>query len=62
MELLVDDLKTEPKPSPETVEKHLEAILASMQEYAKFLSDLQRDARAQDKERFTENRTSELVP
>ena len=42
MELLVDDLKIEPKPSLETVEKHLEAMLASMQEYAKFLSDLQK--------------------
>ena len=50
MELLLDDLKIEPKPSPETVQKYLEAILASMQEYAKFLSDLERKTGGDDKQ------------
>jgi type IV secretory pathway ATPase VirB11/archaellum biosynthesis ATPase len=49
MELVVEDLEAEPKPSPETVQKHLEAILASMDEYAKFLRDLQREAAIQEK-------------
>jgi|SRR5579872_2542166 len=55
MELLVDDLKIEPRPSPETVQKYLEAILASMQEYAKFLSDLQRTAKIEEKEELSKN-------
>lgn len=42
MELLIEDLETDPKPSSETVKKHLEAMLASMHEYAKFLRDLQK--------------------
>jgi len=55
MELLVDDLHIEPKPSVETVEKHLEAMLASMHEYAKFLSDLQKSGKMQEKEKLTGN-------
>ena len=55
MELLVDDLKIEPKPSLETAEKHLEAMLATMKEYAEFLSSLQRSANTEEKENLTEN-------
>ena len=54
-ELLVDDLKIEPKPSLETVEKHLVAMLATMKEYTEFLSNLQRSAKSEEKERLTEN-------
>jgi hypothetical protein len=42
MELLIEDLEVDPKPSSDTVKKYLEALLASMNEYAKFLRDLQR--------------------
>ena len=52
MELLVDDLRIEPKPTLETVEKYLQAILASMEEYAKFLSDLQKSVKMEGKEKL----------
>ena len=42
VELLADDLEVEPKPALETVKKHLDAILASMNEYAKFLREMQK--------------------
>jgi hypothetical protein len=42
MELLIEDMEIDPKPSPETLKKYLDAILASMREYAKFLSDLKK--------------------
>jgi len=54
MELLVEDLEIEPKPSSDTVKKHLDALLASMNEYAKFLRDLQKEVEiSTEKEELT---------
>lgn len=54
VELLVEDLNVDPKPSPETIKKYLEAILASMEEYAKFLRDLQKNAEGQERKKLAE--------
>ena len=55
MELLAEDLKIEPKPSQETVQKYVEAILASMQEYAKFLHDNKRTVNFEEKEKLAQS-------
>lgn len=44
LEILVGEMERDPEPSKDTIKKNLEAILASSNDYAKFLRDLEKYA------------------
>ena len=44
LEILVGEMERDPAPSLDTIRKNLEAILASSNDYARFLRDLERGA------------------